>query len=220
MKSRMKEFLRGVAVLSVGAASFSVAAPGQSKVLVATPGTDRGPVVSKGHAGKAEEEHVRAFATDVHSGILTVDGLVGKAQLNYHIHEQYMYFTIPGVGTAIVSQTRFMNSLPQKGAFHGNTLTFQANGHTVELSNDNPLVAGKSADAWVAIDPLYGAGIAFPMMGYGDSLSRPYAWPGSKTETTTSNAYASAPPLPKALRPKPEIASSYSVTVPAQQPNR
>ena len=220
--SNMKKTLRSAVVLSVGAMSMAAVAGAQSKVLVSSPNGDNGPVISKGHNGHEHDaEKARAFSTAVHSGILTVDGMVGKAQLNYDINnQQYLYFTVPGVGTAIVSQTRFMNALPQKGAFHGNALTFDANGHTVELTSANTLVGGKASEAWVAIDPLYGAEIRFPRMGFGDSLARPYAWPGSKPEKSDVNAFVTAPPLPKALRPKPEITSSYSVTVPAEQPNR
>jgi hypothetical protein len=149
--------------------------------------------------------------------------MVGKAQLNYDINQHFLYFTVPGVGTAIVAQTRFWNSLPQKDAFHGNTLTIQVNGHTVELTNSGPLLKEKSAEAWVAVDPLYGAGMAFPQMGYGDTIARPYVWPGSKAEKTDVNAVVKAPPLPNGVRPKPAIASSYTVTVPpteVDQPKR
>lgn len=155
---------------------------------------------------------VRDFAMDVSDGILTVDGMVGKAHMNYHVHDGFLYFTIPGVGTAIVAQTRFMNAAPQKNAFHGSTLTFNANGHTVELSNANPLVGAKDAEAWVSVDPLYGANKRYPMMGFGSQKERPYAWPGSEVAKQVDPA---APPLPKALQPKPATASTYSVVVPA-----
>jgi hypothetical protein len=159
----------------------------------------------------------RSFATEVRNGILTVDGMVGKAQMNYDIHQAYLYFTVPGVGTAIVSQTRFLNALPQKGAFHGNVLTVTVNGHVVELTSDAPLLKEKTAEAWVNVDPLFGAA-QFPQMGFGDTTQRPYVWPGSKTvKAQSSHAYVKAPPLPMALRPKPEVASSYTVVVPPSQ---
>ena len=83
------------------------------------------------------------------------------------------------------------------------------------------MVSGKGAEAWVAIDPLYGATRRFPEMGFGDSLQRPYVWPGSKASSakdgdTTESAVA--PALPNSLRPKMETASSYSVSVPPTVP--
>ena len=168
--------------------------------------------------GKVDVPEIHPYRTAVRDGILTVDGMVGKAQLNYNVDQHFLYFTVPGVGTAIVAQQRFMNALPQKDAFHGSVLTIQVNGHTVELTNSGPLVAGKTAEAWVAIDPLYGAGIPFPQMGFGDTIARPYVWPGAKSTKPEKNSVtAIAPPLPVSVRPKPEIASSYTVTVPGTE---
>ena len=160
---------------------------------------------------------VRPFSLDVRNGVLTVDGFVGKAGLNYEVHEDFIYFTVPGVGTAIVAQSKFINAAPQKNAFHGNVLTIQVNGHTVELTSANALASNKGAEAWVAIDPLYGATRRFPEMGFGDSLQRPYVWPGSKASAAKdgdTSASAVAPALPSSLRPKMESASSYSVSIP------
>jgi hypothetical protein len=163
---------------------------------------------------------VHEFSTSIRNGILSVDGMVGKAGMNYDVHQGFLYFTIPGVGTAIVAQTRFMNAAPQKDAFHGNELSINVNGHMVELTNSGPLVTGsKTAEAWVAIDPLYGANIRFPEMGFGNTQQRPYVWPGSKTVQARVDPHALVvpPPLPKSVLPKPEIASSYSVTVPGTE---
>ncbi len=164
---------------------------------------------------------VRPFALDIRDGVLTVDGFVGKAGLNYSVHEGFLYFTVPGVGTAIVAQSKFINAAPQKNAFHGNVLTLQVNGHTVELTSANAMSPNKGAEAWVAVDPLYGATRRFPEMGFGDSLQRPYVWPGSKASAPKdgeANAAVVAPALPRSVRPKMEAASSYSVSVPAAEP--
>jgi hypothetical protein len=163
---------------------------------------------------------VHNYAMTVRNGILTVDGMVGKAQMNYDIKQDFLYFTVPGVGTAIVAQEKFMNALPQKNAFKGNTLTIDVNGHSVQLTNDGPLAKGKEQEAWVSIDPLYGADIRFPEMGFGSTIQRPYVWPGSKEEKPAKDDKRSAsavvpPPLPVSIRPKPEVSSTYSVTVPA-----
>jgi hypothetical protein len=167
----------------------------------------------------ASSAPARAFSTSVRDGILTVDGMVAKVGLNYDIHGNYMYFTVPGVGTAVVAQTNFLNAAPQKNAFHGNVLTIQVNGHTVELTSANLLEGKGSSEAWVAFDPLFGAN-DYPHMGFGDQGQRPYAWPGSKAGTPDkrdANASFVPPPLPKNLIPKPEITSSYSVSVPPSE---
>jgi len=203
-------------LLSLGIVCMAGNAMAQGNSLMSGSGKSGKTTTPAPSAGSIPPVH--PFQIDVREGILTVDGMVGKAQLNYHVGQSFLYFTVPGVGTAIVAQNRFMNALPQKGAFHGNTLTVQVNGHTVELTSASPLASKSGSEAWVAIDPLYGAGKVFPEMGFGDTIQRPYAWPGAKPEKTDANAVVQAPPLPESLRAKPEVASSYSVTVPASEP--
>jgi hypothetical protein len=202
----------GVVLPILSALLLGASASGQSSLM--TSGSSTRAAGNTQAAKAASIPPVHPFSTTIRDGILTVDGLVGKAQMNYDVHQAFLYFTVPGIGTAIVAQSRFMNALPQKDAFHGDTLTLQLNGHTIELSNAGPIASGRASEAWVSFDPLYGADIAFPQMGYGNTIQRPYVWPGSKAEKTNSNAYVQAPPLPPSLRPKPEIASSYTVTVP------
>jgi hypothetical protein len=211
--------LFALATISLSMASFTASSSAQGNSLMSSGAPSGG----SSTAGKpapvtpASIPPVHPYSTTVRNAVLTVDGMVGKAQMNYDVKQCFMYFTVPGVGTAIVAQTRFMNALPQKGAFHGDVLTINVNGHAVELTNSGPLVGAKVADAWVAIDPLYGANL-FPEMGFGNTIQRPYVWPGSKAEKTSANAVVAAPPLPANLRPKPEISSSYTVTVPAVEP--
>jgi len=202
------------ALLTLGIACFAPSMLAQGNSLVAS-GTASSGITATPIPAPAALPPVRDYKMAVRDGILTVDGMVGKAQLNYDVNQAYLYFTVPGVGTAIVAQTHFMNSAPQKNAFHGNTLTINVNGHTVELSSNGPLVPGKTAEAWVAIDPLFGADITFPQMGFGNTQQRPFVWPGSRNSRTSSSASATAPPLPLSVRPKPEVSSSYTVTVPA-----
>ena len=192
---------------------LSTAALAQAKGFVAA-----GDTVSPGKVAPANAQ-IHDFSTSIRDGILTVDGMVGKAGLNYDIHNGFLYFTIPGAGTAIVAQQHFPNAAPQQNAFKGNVLTISVEGHTVELTNNGPLVLGKVSEAWVAFDPLYGANITFPEMGFGSTLSRPYGWPGSKAivKKTDINARITPPPMPKSVQPKPEITSSYTVTVPGTE---
>jgi hypothetical protein len=206
-------FVASLAAMSLGVVCGAGTAMAQGKSLMSSGGASGTSAVAP-----APIPPVHPFQMDVRDGILTVDGMVGKAQLNYHVGQSFLYFTVPGVGTAIVAQDRFMNALPQKGAFHGNTLTVQVNGHTVELTSASPLESKGVSEAWVSIDPLFGGGKVFPEMGFGNTIQRPYAWPGSKAERTSASA--DAPPLPASVRPKPEVASAYSVTVPASAPGK
>lgn len=215
MSMLLKSIVRQSGVATLGLFCGFSALQAQSHPLMAA--AARTNTKNAGSSTASSVQSVRPFSLDVRDGVLTVDGFVGKAGLNYNVHEGFMYFTVPGVGTAIVAQSKFTNAAPQKNAFHGDLLTIQVNGHTVELTSANALVSGKGEDAWVAIDPLYGATRRFPEMGFGDSLQRPYTWPGSKVPSAKdgdASVSAVAPALPNALRPKMESASSYSVSVP------
>jgi hypothetical protein len=211
----MNPSVRSVSVV-LTCALLSTSAFAQAKSFAA--GNSTGPTSSAKAA--PSNPGVHDFATNVRDGILTVDGMVGKAGMNYDIRNGFLYFTIPGAGTAIVAQEHFMNSAPQENAFKGNVLTISVQGHTVELTSNAPLVAGKISEAWVAFDPFYGANITFPQMGFGDTLQRPYGWPGSKAIARKAdvNALVTPPPMPKSVQPKPEIASSYTVSIPGNDP--
>ena len=206
--------LAALPLLGVALASGTLHAQSKNFASNGTPGGNTAP------ATNSSFPPVKDFSTDVRGGILTVDRMVALAGLNYNIHNGFLYFTVPGVGTAIVAQERFMNAAPQKNAFHDNMLTINANGHTVELTSSGPLVPGKTAEAWVAIDPLFGAG-KWPEMGFGNKTQRPYVSPGSKADDSKKDAHllVTPPPLPKNVQPKPEIASSYTVSVPGTDPN-
>jgi hypothetical protein len=82
--------------------------------------------------------------TKVTEGVLTVDGLVAKVQLNYDIRDAgYLYVFVPGVGTAIVSRVNTYGSEKVKDAFHGKTLAFNAGGHSFELTSATAMTEGK-----------------------------------------------------------------------------
>ena len=73
----------------------------------------------------------------VRDGVLTIDGMVAKVQLNYDIQRTgYMYFFVPGVGTAVVSMAPLADGVKVPDAFDGEKLAFTVDGHSVELSND------------------------------------------------------------------------------------
>ena len=91
-----------------------------------------------------KEKLPKTVAVSISRGTLTVDGLTGKAALNYEIKDlKYIYFYVPGIGTTVVSNDPFPGAVEQKHAFDDKTLTVTVNEHTVQLSSDNRLL-GKS----------------------------------------------------------------------------
>jgi hypothetical protein len=95
----------------------------------------------------------KEITTKVINGVLTVDGLVAKVQLNYEIHHAgYLYIFVPGVGTAVVSRVQTYGSTKVLNAFHGSDLAFSVGGHNFELASQSPMVAAKE-DAYVRLDP-------------------------------------------------------------------
>lgn len=198
-----------VGALALPGALFSQGFVSAGSASASNLGNTRATATTSTTSSKSDGRHIQAR---VHDGILTVDGLVAKVGLNYPVDAEYVYFFVPGAGTAIVSRDQFPNATLQRGAFDGKTLTVMANGHEIQLTNGGWLLKDKGKDeAWVAVDPNYDAASRMPMMGYGETLAAPYKWPGAKPETTQSTALA--PPVPSSLRPKMEVTSSYSVTV-------
>ncbi|HXC94852.1 MAG TPA: hypothetical protein VNU92_04080 [Edaphobacter sp.] len=134
-------------------------------------------------------------------GTLTVDGLIGKAALNYEIKDlKYIYFYVPGIGTTVVSNGAFPGAVEQKNAFNDKTLTVTVGDHVFQLSSDNRLLGKNPESAFVLVDKNFSAPAKFPVMGYGPIRVAPYAWPGSKSNGELKGA-VEAPPLPVDLRP-------------------
>jgi len=150
-------------------------------------------------------------------GLFTVDGVIGKAALNYRIADlKFIYFYLPGVGTVLVSNNKFAGAVEEQGAFQGQTLKVTAGGHEMELYSDEVILGrtaivgkgGKNAkpsSAWVALDEEFLLKERFPVVGYGTSGKAPYEWPGSKVNTVAKGADKAAPPIPKVLKPKLEL---------------
>jgi hypothetical protein len=135
------------------------------------------------------------------AGTLTVDGWTGKAQLNYDIADlKFLYLYAPGIGTMIVSQNPFPGAKEQPAAFNDKSLKIMVEGHPIELSSDNRMLAKKPLSAWVAVDRTFMLPAKFPVFGYGTAAKAPYAWPGSKEMVAGKNAIV-APPLPSDVRP-------------------
>ena len=145
----------------------------------------------------------------VRDGVLTIDGMVAKVQLNYDIqHTGFMYFFVPGVGTAVVSMDPMTDGTRVPDAFDGEKLAFTVDGHSIELSNDGSSLLEKrkgKADVYVRLDRSAVAISRYPRMGYGDTSAAPYVWPLSASQTASKEKVdyvVTPPPVPKSMLPQ------------------
>ncbi len=146
-----------------------------------------------------KEKAPKTVALDIERGTLTVDGMTGKAGLNYDIKNfKYVYLYAPWIGITIVSDSPFPGAIEQKEAFKDQTLTVTVEDHTLQLYSDKRLLGKKPEPAYVAVDRSFKLPSAFPVIGYGETLKPPYAWPGSKENASLKSA---PPVLPPSLRP-------------------
>jgi len=157
----------------------------------------------------SKEKPPKTISVSISRGTLTVDGMTGKAALNYEIKDlQYVYFYIPGIGTTVVSNAPFPGAVEQKKAFDDKTLTIAVGEHVVQLTSDKSLLGKAPEPAFVRVDKSFLVPTKFPVMGYGQIRVAPYAWPGSKTNEKTNEELkgaVEAPPLPADLRPNPVL---------------
>ena len=145
-----------------------------------------------------KEKPPKTINVSIAHGTLTVDGMIGKAALNYEIHDlKYIYFYAPWVGVVVVSNVPFPSSTPQPNAFNDKTLTVAVGEHTFQLYSDRQLLDKKPQTAFVLVDRNFQLPTQMPVIGYGASVQAPYAWPGAKLVASTKNA----PPVPAILRP-------------------
>jgi hypothetical protein len=148
-----------------------------------------------------KEKKVKATPLSVSRGVLTVDGLTGKAALNYDIADlKYIYFYAPGIGITVVSNAPFAGAKEQKNAFDDETLTVTADGHVLQLSSENRLLGKNPESAYVLVDRESTLPSKFPVMGYGAIAKPPYAWPGAKPNEKLAGP-VEAPPVPVNLLP-------------------
>ena len=155
----------------------------------------------------SKEKPPKTISVSISRGTLTVDGMTGKAALNYEIKDlQYLYFYVPGIGTTVVSTGAFPGAVEQKKAFDDKTLTIAVGEHAVQLTSDKSLLGKNLESAFVRVDKSFVVPTKFPVMGYGQIRVAPYAWPGSRTNNKTTEELkgtVEAPPLPADLRPNP-----------------
>jgi hypothetical protein len=157
----------------------------------------------KGKKIKGKKEKApKMVSVTIARGTLTIDGMTGKAALNYDIPDlKYIYLYAPGIGVAVVSNEMFPGAVEEKNGFSDKTLLVTVDGHTLEVASETRLLGKKGAEsAFVRVDREFKLPTPFPVMGYGTLRVAPYAWPGAK-ESKAQVGAIQAPPLPKNLRP-------------------
>jgi hypothetical protein len=148
----------------------------------------------------------KLISAQVHDGVLTIDGMVAKVQLNYEIqHTGYLYFFVPGMGTAVVSLAPIPDAVRVKNAFEGAKLMFSAGGHTFELTGSGNLLTRDKTktDVYVRLDSSTVAMGRYPRMGFGNTAEAPYVWPLSAPATKDREShFVTPPPLPRSVLPR------------------
>lgn len=149
-----------------------------------------------------KEKPPKLIPVMISRGTYTVDGMIGKAELNYNIPDfHYMYLYAPGIGTVVVSNRPFPGAKEEKNAFNGKTLTVTTEDHKLQVASDT-LIRGKKAEsAFVLVDRDFHLPTPYPVVGYGGSLKAPYVWPGSRENAPLKGAFVQPPPIPVDLRP-------------------
>lgn len=149
-----------------------------------------------------KEKPPKTTPVSIVEGTYTVDGVIGKAKLNYDIADlKYIYLYAPGIGITVVSNDPFPGAKEQKDAFNGKTLTVTVGEHTLQVASDVPLMKEKKpVSAFVLVDRDFALPSRYPVMGYGELRKAPYQWPGSKQGKEVAGVVA-PPPVPVNLRP-------------------
>jgi len=154
------------------------------------------------HGHKLHAEKVKPpkmTPVSIAQGTYTVDGVIGKAELNYDIADlKYIYLYAPGIGVVVISNENFPGAKAQDNAFNDKTLTVNVGDHTLQLYSEKRLLV-KPQPAYVLVDRDFILPSKFPVMGYGDLRAAPYAWPGAKQ--VQQAGVVLPPPVPVNLRP-------------------
>ncbi len=143
----------------------------------------------------------------VREGIYSVDGMVGKVKLNYDVRgASYLYFFVPGLGTAVVSLEPSGEGVPEPGAYHDGELTMRAGEHTLNLTGVESLVDDKGKQpgrVYVRLDRSSWRLSRAPMLGFGTVSQAPYEWPGALPSQTAATGTGEATlPVPPNLLPR------------------
>lgn len=201
---------RAFVQLTIAGACFLAAASQiQAQTILATSTTSTSNTSGKAiKASWNDSVPSKLINAKVNDGVLSIDGMVVKVKLNYRIEKAgYMYFFVPGTGTAIVSLSPMPDAFKVKNAFDGSKLIFTAQGHRFELTSSGE-ITGKN-DAYIHFDQSTVALARTPRMGFGDSTQAPYEWPASRPSPMDKEAHlVQPPPLPASALPRIEDATS------------
>ena len=153
-----------------------------------------------------KEKPPKMIPVSIARGTFTVDGMIGKAELNYNIPDlKFIYMYAPGIGTLVVSNHPFAGAKEEKNAFNQKTLTVTTGDHTLQVASDDILlgkVLGKKpSSAYVLVDRDFLLPTPYPVVGYGGLLKAPYVWPGSRENAELKGAFVKPPPIPVSLQP-------------------
>ena len=149
-----------------------------------------------------KEKEPKMIPVSIARGTFTVDGMIGKAELNYNIADlKFIYLYAPGIGTLVVSNRPFTGSKEEKNAFNQKTLTVTTGDHTLQVGSDNFILGKKPSSAFVLVDRDFRLPSPYPVVGYGGLVKAPYVWPGSHENAELKGAFVKPPPIPVNLQP-------------------
>jgi hypothetical protein len=149
-----------------------------------------------------KEKEPKMIPVAITRGTFTVDGMIGKAELNYKIADlKFIYLYAPGIGTVVVSSRPFTGSKEEKNGFNQKTLTVTTGDHTLQVASDDLLLGKKASSAFVLVDRDFRLPSPYPVVGYGGLLKAPYVWPGSHENGELKGAFVKPPPIPVNLQP-------------------
>jgi hypothetical protein len=155
-----------------------------------------------------KEKEPKKVPVSIDRGTMTVDGMTGKAALNYDIPDlKYIYLYAPGIGVAVVSNEPFTGATEQKSAFKENTLTVTVGEHTLQLASDKRILGKKTESAYVMVDRQFTLPSRFPVIGYGTVVKAPYVWPRARPNGHEVGIADDAPPPPADLLPEQLLAA-------------
>jgi len=155
-----------------------------------------------GHHLKLQKEKPPKMTPVIISrGTFTVDGMIGKAELNYDIADlKFIYLYAPYIGTVVVSNEPFPGAKEEPAAFNDTTLTVTVGDHILQVASDKRLLGKKPEAAYVLLDREFKLPSKYPVVGYGTGTKAPYTWPGGRPNTVLATTFT-PPPTPVNLRP-------------------
>lgn len=148
-----------------------------------------------------KEKPPKMTPVSISRGTFTVDGMIGKAELNYDIADlKFIYLYAPSIGTVVVSNEPFPGAKEEPTAFNDTTLTVTVGDHILQVASDKRLLGKKPEAAYVLLDREFKLPSKYPVVGYGTVTKAPYMWPGGRPNALLATTFT-PPPTPENLRP-------------------